>query len=508
MLNCVYHFMPKRATSLQLVLPPRSGESFAARSLYDALRTAILEGRLRPGARLPSTRELALQEGYSRGTIVAAFDQLKAEGYLQGTIGSGTFVSRVLPEDLLQVKASPREKFRLRSPRMWRVSRYAHNVRLFEGYENRPIRAFRPNLPALDLFPTALWAQITARCLRRSTMQQLMGCGPLGYQPLRQAVCDYLNASRGVNCSVEQIAIVSGVQEALDLAARVLLDSGDTVCVETPGYPGAAYAFAACGAKVFSVAVDAEGLRLVELPRHAVRLVYVTPGHQFPLGVAMSLPRRLALLEWARQTGALIFEDDYDSEFRYRGRPVPALQGLDRNDQVLFAGSFSKVMFPALRLGYLVLPPALVKHIEAVKSLTNRHTSLFEQAVLAEFISEGHFARHIRRMREIYAERLSTLFECAQRELKGTLEISPIEAGLQTVGWLPEGVSGEEAARLAKLAGVDVTPIRRYGKTRGPREGLQLGFAPLRKKEIEQGVRQLAATWKNLRPSRKGRLTA
>jgi GntR family transcriptional regulator/MocR family aminotransferase len=499
----MYHFEMKRATTFQLALPARNGTTPAYRWLYAALRSEILAGNLRAGTRLPATRDLAGQYGLSRGTIVNAFEQLRSEGYVEGSVGSGTYVSKTLPEALLQVapgeNSRPGESGRPPVP----VSDYGRRAKLFPGYESRPIRAFRPNLPALDLFPAELWAQVTARILRRVSLNQLMGCAPLGYTPLRKAVADYLRASRGVKCDAEQVAIVSGVQEALDLTARLFLNPGDRVGMEAPGYPGAAMVFAACGAKISGFDVDEEGIRVSRLPAQGVRLVYVTPGHQFPLGTTMTLARRLQLLEWARNAGALIFEDDYDSEYRYSGRPIPALQGLDRGGCVLYAGSFSKVLFPGLRLGYLVVPAHLLDRVEAIKSLTSRHASSLEQAVLSEFIHQGHFGRHLRRMRQVYAERLSVLLEEARRRLAGLLEISTVEAGLQTAGWLGAGLESESIAAAAATRNVEVIPLSRYGRVTLPRQGLQLGFAALNHGEIKRGVERLATTiereWKILK---------
>jgi len=314
----------------------------------------------------------------------------------------------------------------------------------------------------------------------------------MGYPPLRHAVASYLNTSRGVKCVPEQVAIVSGVQEALDLAARLFLNPGDRVCMENPGYPGAAIAFKAAGAKVSAIHLDDEGMQVQSVRMRKARLVYVTPGHQFPAGVTMSLARRLRLLEWAGKSSALILEDDYDSEFRYSGRPVPALQGLDPHGLVLFTGSFSKVLFPSLRLGYLVVPSDLVDSVSETLSITSRHAPLLEQAVLCDFITEGHFGRHLRRMRQVYAERLSVLLECARQSLAGLLEISGVEAGLQTAGWLSNGIDGERAAAAAAKRNVEVTPLSRYSVGRMAREGLQLGFAAVDAKEIRRGVRELA----------------
>ncbi len=484
--------MPKQAGVFELVLPPRSPNVPAYRWLCESLRGEILGGRLRAAMRLPSTRDLAVQYGLARGTIVNAFEQLKSEGYLDGSVGSGTYVSRVLPEKLLHVASGQATKAALQRDRQPVVSDYGRRAKLFSGYENRPIRAFRANLPALDLFPMTLWTKITMRCLRRISTRQLIGCDPLGYRPLRHAIAEYLSVSRGVRCVPEQVAVVSGVQEALDLAARLLLRPGDHVCVENPGYPGAALAFLSFGAKILAAGVDEQGIKLPQLRLQNVRLIYVTPGHQFPLGTTMSLGRRLQLLEWAKKSHAMIFEDDYDSEYRYSGRPIPALQGLDESELVLYAGSFSKVLFPALRLGYVVVPAGLVHHFEAALSLTVRHVPLLEQLVLADFMMEGHFARHVRRMREVYAERLSALLEETRLRLSGLLEISPVEAGLQTAGWLRRGIGAESAAVAAAKRNVDVTPLNRYSHGTLAREGLQLGFAALDVKEIRRGVNELA----------------
>ena len=484
--------LSKRTTTLDLMLPIRGAGTPIYRWLYGGLRQQILEGKLRPGFRLPGTRDLAAQYGLSRGTIVNAFEQLKSEGYLEGSIGSGSYVSNVLPDDLLEVRSEVTNSARRLKRPQRRLSKYARQIHPFPTFEIRSSRAFRANVPALDLFPIALWAQITARRLRRASTNLLLGCGAMGYRPLREAVSEYLTTSRGVKCQPAQVAIVSGVQEALDVSARLFLNPGDRVCMENPGYIGAGLVFGSVGASVRTAAVDDEGMKLQAASLRGARLVYVTPAHQFPLGTTMSLARRLELLEWARKSGALIFEDDYDSEFRYSGRPVPSLQGLDRAGEVLFAGSFSKVMFPSLRLGYLVFPEDLVDHVEGMRTITSRHPPLLEQAVLTDFITEGHFGRHLRRMREIYSERLSVLMESARERLKGLLEISSVEAGLQTVGWLQNGIDDKSAATAAAMRNVEAIPLSLYYRGRMSRKGLQLGFAAVDTREIRRGVQDLA----------------
>jgi GntR family transcriptional regulator/MocR family aminotransferase len=488
--------MARKATTLPLSLPaPPTGASLY-RWLYESLRLAILEGRLHPGSRLPATRDLARTYRLARATIVAAFEQLKAEGYVEGKTGSGTYVTHVLPERLLQVgRVSPEKTL---PHRRVVFSSYARRLSPFEASPAGPIRAFRANQPALDQFPMTLWAQVAARRLRRVSAHLLEGGEALGYRPLREAVADYLNTSRGVKCTADQVLILSGAQEALDRTARVILNPGEPVWMEEPGYPGAAVVFRALGARIRGVPVDTEGLDLEFGIRRwqRARLVYVTPAHQFPLGVTMTLRRRLALLEWARRSGTLIFEDDYDSEYRYSGRPVPALQGLDRSGVVIFAGSFTAVLFPALRLGYLVVPPEMVDIFAAAESVSTHHPPLLEQAILCDFITEGHFARHIRRMREMYAERLAVLLEGARAELAGVLEISSVEAGLQTVGWLKNGMSAEQAAAEAERRGVETIPLGRYAAGRARKDGLVLGFAAVDVRELGRGVEQLAQALK------------
>jgi GntR family transcriptional regulator / MocR family aminotransferase len=497
--------MPRQTAQFALMLPPREPGMPATRWLHASLRSGILQGRLRAGARLPATRDLAKHYGLSRGTIVTAFDQLRSEGYLEARVGSGTFVAGVLPDHLLQAPQRPA----LHSPsarhQPRRLSDYARRVGLFPNFRGGPVRAFRTDQPALELFPTTLWAQVAGRRLRKASTDHLLACGPMGYPPLQQAVAEYLTTSRGVQCTAEQVAIVSGLQEALDLVARLFLNPGDRVAMENPGYPGAALTFAAVGATIAPVHVDEQGMSLAGSALEGARLVYVTPAHQFPLGVSMSLSRRLALLEWARLSAAIIFEDDYDGEYRYSGRPLPALQGMDRYGQVIFAGTFSKVLFPSVRLGYLVVPTDLVDRFTAALSLTSRHAPVLEQAVLADFIGAGHFGRHIRRMREVYAERLSLLLECARQELAGLLEISSIEAGLQTVGWLRCGIDGASAARAAAARDVEITPLNRYARGSAYNGGLHLGFSAVDSREIRRGVRELAIALEQESAGRRGR---
>jgi len=330
----------------------------------------------------------------------------------------------------------------------------------------------------------------------RRPANALLGYGePRGYAPLRRAVASYLGLSRAVRCTPEQVIVVDGAQMAFDLIARVLLDPGDVAWVEEPGYPGARAALSAAGARLVYVPVDPEGLDVAAgaglEPR--ARLVYVTPSHQFPLGMTMSLPRRLALLDWASRAGAWVVEDDFDSEYRYEGRPLAALQGLDREGRVVYVGTFSKVLFPSLRLGYVVAPPSLVDAFVAARSVAGRHSPSVEQAILTDFIEEGHFGRHIRRMRTLYRERQTVLVEALRREAGGLLEVEPPETGIHLAAWLGEGLDDREVSREAAARGVQARPMSGFYAGSPGRPGLELGYAAFNEEEIRRGAAQLAS---------------
>jgi GntR family transcriptional regulator/MocR family aminotransferase len=486
---------------LALALDPRSSTPLH-RQLYEEIRAAVLGGRLSAGARLPSTRSLAADLDISRNTVAAAFDQLLAEGYIAGRPGAGTFVAKELPDDLLRV--SPRVPASAgagapalelsRRGRMLAATPVAPAVR-----DGVSASAFRPGIPALDAFPCDLWARLAARLYRQSRFDLFSYGDPAGHPPLRRAIAEYLRAARGVNCHWEQVIVTSGSQQALDLAARVLLDPGDTAWVEDPGYFGARGAWMAAGIRCVPVPVDAEGLSLAqgELLAPQARMTYVSPSHQYPLGVTMSLARRMALLAWARRRSAWIAEDDYDSEFRYAGRPLAALQGLDTGGRVIYIGTFSKVLFPALRLGYMVVPAGAVDAFAAARALADRHPPGPSQALVAEFLAEGHFARHIRRMRTLYAERQAALVSAARRECAGLLEVSPADAGMHLVAWLPKGSSDGEASRRAAAAGVIAPPLSAYYHAGVARPGLLLGYSSISRRKIYEGARRLAAAMIN-----------
>lgn len=488
----MYHYTMPLSTLFDLAVGEPSANTDLWRWLYEEIRAAVLDGRLRRGARVPATRALAQRYRVSRGTVVAAFEQLTAEGYFHGRVGDGTYVSVRLPEDFTSPATLTRTPASSRGP-LVRLSRLAARLMPAPSGETAAPRPFRPE-PAIDSFPAEVWTRIAARRLRRASRTLLADSDPRGYRPLREAVAEYLGSARGVRCSLDQVIIVAGIQHGLDLALRVLVDPGETVCLEDPCHPIVSAMFRALPAKLLPVAVDDQGLD-VEAGRRRCRrprLIYVTPAHQFPLGPMMPADRRLALLEWARRTGAWIFEDDYDSEYRYVGRPVPALQGFDRSQRVIFSGSFSKVLLPTLRLGYLVVPPDVVEKFAAARFMTDRHSSVLDQAVMCDFLAEGHFGRHIRRMRELHAARGDALVRAVNSKLTGLLTLASPQAGISTVAWLGDGLHSATVAQAAATNGVEVVPLSRFVLTTPRPEGLVLGFAPYDSQQIQDGVSRLA----------------
>jgi GntR family transcriptional regulator/MocR family aminotransferase len=481
-------------TSLQL---DRDSGVPLQRQLYNEIRAAILGGRLSRGARLPSTRSLACDLGLSRNTIAGAFDQLLAEGYIEGKVGSGTYVmgAAFLPRSpRAATRVSPHARPSARGRQLAATAVSPAHI------SNDPI-AFRPGIPALNEFPREQWARIAGRLIRHAPPRLLNYNHPAGYFPLRTAIADYLRAARGVRCTPEQVIVTAGSQQAIDLAARVLLDPGEVTWLENPGYLGARGAFQAAGIVCAPVPVDSEGLSVAQAERLApdARMAYVSPSHQYPLGVTMSLGRRLELLDWARRRGAWIIEDDYDSEFRYTGRLLESLQGLDSTGRVLYTGSFSKVLFPAIRLGYLVAPEELTAAFVAARSLADRHSPVLDQAVTAEFLMEGHFARHVRRMRALYRERQEALLAACRRDLRACLEVHPSPAGMHLVGWLPRHRSDRAVSRAAMRAGVAAPAISDYACDGFDRPGLILGYAAVNSEQIREGTRNLANAMLNLR---------
>jgi GntR family transcriptional regulator/MocR family aminotransferase len=485
------------ALFLPLTIDPSSSIPLY-RQLYDELRRAILQGQLAAGMQLPSTRALANHLGISRTTIVIAFDQLLSEGYVEGKKGSGTYVASVLPEDLLHkpsiARAATTNKIQREGGGLSQRGKILAATDVATVHYYSEALAFRPGIPDLNHFPFESWARLESRYWRHPPRDLLEYSHPAGYYPLRAEIASYLRAARGVHCTSEQIIVVSGSQQAIDLSARLLLDPGDAVWIENPGYPGARSALLAAGAHLVPVRVDNEGLDvasgLSQDPN--ARMVYITPSYQFPLGTTMSLKRRLQLLQWAERTRAWILEDDYDSEFRYAGRPLSSLQGLDPAEQVIYIGTFSKVLFPGLRLGYLVAPPHLVDAFTAARAVADRHSPMLDQVVLTDFIAQGHFARHIRHMRSLYAERQAYLIEEAMRELRGLLTIHPAEAGMHLVGTLNSGMNDVAVSQEAANLQLITPPISAYNIGVPQANAILLGYTAITRQEIIKGVQRLA----------------
>ncbi len=495
---------PRTASSAPttLVRVEPGGAAPAYRQICDSLRDAIVSGRLAPGARIPGTRLLASDLGVSRNTVNGALSQLTAEGYLLARPRAGTFVHARLPDALLAVPrrgTGPRSGDRpcAGSPRAPRL----HSA-LAEALERLPLaagrslvepaRPFQTGVPALDAFPWALWARLAGQRTRRSGAA-LSGYGSVfGYRPLREAIAVHVSAARGARCVADQVLVTAGAQQGLDLVARVLVDRGDEVWLEDPGYPAARGVFAAAGARAVAVGLDREGLRLPAAPGAASpRVVYVTPSRQYPTGVTMSAARRLELLRWAATTSTWLVEDDYDSEFRYASRPLNCLQGLDEAGRVIYVGTFSKTVFPGLRLGYLVLPPDLVEAFGEARAIADRQPPGLEQAVLADFIVQGHFARHIRRMRALYEERRDALLAAAAEMLEG-ITFGDTAAGMLALAWLPAGVSDRDVARRALARGVEAPPLSPYAIRPIRCGGLLLGYAGYPPAALRAAVRSLA----------------
>ncbi|QRK07768.1 PLP-dependent aminotransferase family protein [Archangium violaceum] len=483
------------ATSLVL---DASSQAPLHRQLYEALRASIVAGRLSPGTRLLSTRALAEQLDLSRNTVMNAYTQLLAEGYLVGQLGSGTYVARELPERRPAQRALIRPPSKGASPPP--ISKRGTTMAAAHAGLSATLgliqsgMAFRLGTPSVDAFPSELWGRLLHRRWQRSWREVLSHQDPRGYLPLRQALADYLATSRGVRCGPEQVLIVNGSQQAISMVAQVLLDPGDAVWVEDPGYIVAQGVLKAAGATLVHVPVDEEGLNVeaaIRLSPNA-RLATVTPSSQFPLGITLSHRRRLELLQWAERSNAWVFEDDYDSEYRYVGRPLACLQGLTPDARVLYTGTFSKVLTPNLRLGYLVVPEALVETFVAARIFSDFQSAPLEQAVLTDFITEGHFSRHVRRMRTLYAERQALLVEEARRELAGLIDIGPADTGMHLLGWLPPEMDDRTAAERAAAAGISAPPLSAFRGQSSGRGALLLGYAAVPERDISEGVRRLA----------------
>ncbi|TQV75714.1 PLP-dependent aminotransferase family protein [Denitrobaculum tricleocarpae] len=490
------------ALLLSLHIDRESGR-LVTTQVFTAIREMILSGGLNAGERLPASRTLAKDLGISRTTVIEVFERLAAEGLIESRTGAGTFVSDALRENRPAAASPPTDAAQqpLSKPRLSRTIARASEM-FNERLPHKP-RAFTTAMPAFDAFPLALWSRQMSKHWRDQRNIVMGYSDPHGYGPLRRAVASHLRANRGIACEPEQIFIVGGAQQAFYLIGSLLLDLNDKVWFENPGAIGARNSLVACGANLIPMPVDDHGLMVEEGLRLApdFRLAFVTPAHQQPLGSTMSLERRFALLKAADKAEALIIEDDYDGEFCYGGHPQPTLKSVDATGRVIYVGTFSKTLFPALRLGYFVSPPALVDVFNQVSNAFLQGVPSANQAVVASFMEEGHFAAHIRRMRKIYAERHQVLCDAAREHLSGLLEIVPTDTGLHTIGLLPDDLRENEAAAAAGQKGITVTPIERFSIAPTQRNGLVLGFSGIKPPDIVAGVTTLASALEGVHPN-------
>jgi len=494
-----------------IVLDRRRGLS---QQLYQALRARVLDGRLSSGTRLPASRDLAAILALSRNSVVRAYDQLYAEGYIESRVGDGTYViqleklSTQLSTGLSLGLSTGLSTFSLENAEDLSSSERSSEALERLKSNHLPVprsgapRAFRVGIPAFDLFPFDVWAKLQAAFWRNPDPAQLGYGDPAGELQLRELIAAYLRRSRGLSCTAEQIVITSGAQQAISLCAQLLLQPGEGVAVENPGYRAAGHTFAVAGGKVMGVPVDEEGMdceRLVQLAD--CRLAYVTPAHQYPTGVTMSLARRLALLAWAERNDGWIIEDDYDGEYRYSGAPLAPLAALDRQGRVLYVGTFGKIAFPALRLGYLVLPARLVQAFSQGRALAMRHSEVGSQCVMAEFMAQGHFQRHIRRMRRAALSRRNVLKAGWPLGVPGLGGMPEVAAGLHVKVDVDNFAREQELVATAEAVGVEVNPLSSYWLEDSQmavdnRAGLVLGFAAVPEADIANALMRLRRAWK------------
>ncbi|WP_103734126.1 PLP-dependent aminotransferase family protein [Pseudomonas sp. GZJR-8] len=486
------------------------------RQLYDALRQRVLDGRLVSGTRLPATRAMAAALSISRNSVVRAYDQLYAEGFIESRVGDGTYVSQLPTAKKLSTKLSTGFSTGLPTALSTnrldnahtQASEVIHSGGLDRVRHNHlvqppcgPPRAFRVGVPAFDLFPFEVWAKLNGAFWRKPDLAQLCYGDPAGDERLRGLIAAYLRTARGLQCTTEQIVITSGAQQAISLCAQLLVEPGDCVAVENPGYRAAGHAFALAGGRLKGVPVDGEGIDCEVLNRlKDCRVTYVTPSHQYPLGVVMSLARRLQLLAWAERTGGWIVEDDYDGEYRYTGAPLSPLAALDRSGRVLYVGTFGKVAFPALRLGYLVLPPGLVEAFAQRRAVDMRHSEVSTQAVMAEFMAAGHFQRHIRRMRRAALNRRNALLVGWPSELPGVGALPSVAAGLHLTVRVDSLAREQALLAQARAVDVEINGLSGYwladtGPPPDQRAGLVLGFAAVPEAAIAQALARLRRVW-------------
>ncbi|EJD6507097.1 PLP-dependent aminotransferase family protein [Providencia rettgeri] len=480
-------------------------EGYIKENVYHTIRDAILDGRINTGIKLPSTRALAEMMSISRNSVIAGFDRLIDEGYLYTKKGSGTYVSAKIPDELVRTTSKPQI---INCPEynalnlnpiistlesLWDKSRPNTNTH----------QMFNIGIGCVDQFPHELWGRLLGRVWRKSKSAIPHFNHPDGYMPLKKLVADYVRSTRGVHCNENQIIIVNGTQQAINLVSKVLLKQGDTVWLDDPGYDSARAILTATGAKIAAIPSDQEGMDITYAAKqysHA-KLIYTTPSHQFPLGTTLSLSRRLALLDWAQQNNAWIFEDDYNSEFRFSSKPIQALQGLDNHQRVIYAGTFSKMMYPGFRLGFLVVPEILSEPFTMMKYYSDSHCGYLEQAALAQFIQEGHYARHVRKIRKICHDRQNAFLSAINLYLPHLFDVQMTDSGIHTVCWVKAGYDIRIILEQCQQLGFGAQPLSRYCIESRNHNAILFGYAAHNENDIISSVKRLSEKLTNLYPT-------
>ena len=463
-----------------------------------ALRALIIEGALEPGLKLPATRTLAKSLGVARDTVENAYVQLQRDGFIIRRAGSGSYVCQTLGRELraTAIGHSKRQDHRRAKPTPEQSLSLRGQLIFNSGgvTDQQMIKAFATGLPETRSFPTAIWERLQRQTLKEHRAHILLHGDPQGAEPLRKAIATYLNLERGAKCSPDQILVLSSTRQALFLCAQLLVDAGKPILLENPGYFGAKKAFESAEAVVIPIDVDAQGIRtgLLQADRSGANCVYVTPSHQYPTGATLTLERRVELINWAAEQGKWIIEDDYDSEFHYEGLPTACVQGLDSHQRTIYIGTFSKTLYPGLRMGYMVLPSALVKAFTYARSIMDGHTPQILQLTLARFMEDGHYNAHVRAMRKLYATRRNLMLDAIDRHLKGIVTALQPQGGLQIPCLLAEGWSEEKTIRQAAHAGVQLPGLSRLYNGKDKQQGWLLGYSSLNAREIETAMLRLA----------------
>jgi len=468
------------------------------RQLYQQLRALLLRRALRPGMRLPSTRALASDLGMARNTVVAVYEQLATEGFIETSPGARARVADLPANDAGSNHGSPVPLHKSFSGRGRALVNQEHSWAPEQGL------LFQPGMPEMKEFPFSAWRRLLSAQIRPSSSDGFGYHSFAGHPALREAIASYVETSRGVRCSASQVIVTSGAQGALNVLASLFTDLGDCVLLEEPGYTGAQGAFLSAGAKLLPLRVSEKGWRLEDVGALRSRLIYLTPSCQFPLGVTMRMEQRLRLLELARTANTWIIEDDFDSEYRFSTKPIPAMQGVDNAGRTIYLGTFAKTLFPSLRIGFLVMPGAFDEKVTKALFLLGQTPPLFLQAALADFINEGHFAKHLRRMRRLYARRRSLFMDLTPHYLGEWLEPLKGESGLQTVWRLKGGIEDTAIAQAALDASISATPLSIHYRHGSPEHGLILGFASADERQTHLGLKRLRSTFQSVAPANGG----